>query len=328
MNFLKRVPLPLCGVALGIAALGNILAAYSPYFKMLCGILAFIGIMLVKCKYLTAPDAFKTDMKNPVLASVFGTYSMTMMLLAGYIKPVLPFIAIIIWYAAIVIHLALMVYFTLNFILKIKIPDDLMKVFASYFIVYVGIVVVSVTAPAFQNIALGQICFWLGFILYIPLFVYVSYRYIKLGNKNIEAKALACIYAAPASLCVAGYINSFEQKNINFLTLLYIFSLVIYLVGIIAAIDLFASFAKNKEFKFYPSLAGITFPFVISAIAAKQFNAVLTKMDVEMGLRSVLPAIVNIEIIIAIAGVVFAALCFAKHVFAPVVSKEGGRALA
>ena len=261
------------------------------------------------------PDAFVTDMKNPVTASVSGTYTMALMLLAGYIKPILPAFAMILWYVAIVLHFVLIVYFTLNFILKIKIPDDLMKVVASYFIVYVGIVVASVTAPAFNNIALGQICFLIGFILYIPLFFYVSFRYIKLGNKKIEAKALACIYAAPASLCVAGYISSFEQKNISFLTELYLFSLVIYLLGLFVAADLFANFAKTKEFKFYPSIAGITFPFVISAIASKQFNAVITKMDIQTGIRPVMPMIVNIELIIAIVGVVFAALCFASHVF-------------
>lgn len=315
MSFFKRVPLPLCGVALGFAALGNLLAAYSPYLKTLCGILAFVGILFVTCKYLTMPDAFVTDMKNPVTASVSGTYTMALMLLAGYIKPILPAFAMILWYVAIVLHFVLIVYFTLNFILKIKIPDDLMKVVASYFIVYVGIVVASVTAPAFNNIALGQICFLIGFILYIPLFFYVSFRYIKLGNKKIEAKALACIYAAPASLCVAGYISSFEQKNISFLTELYLFSLVIYLLGLFVAADLFANFAKTKEFKFYPSIAGITFPFVISAIASKQFNAVITKMDIQTGIRPVMPMIVNIELIIAIVGVVFAALCFASHVF-------------
>ena len=315
MSFFKRVPLPLCGVALGFAALGNLLAAYSLYLKTFCGVLAFVGMLFVTCKYLTMPDAFVTDMKNPVTASVSGTYTMALMLLAGYIKPILPAFAMILWYVAIVLHFVLIIYFTLNFILKIKIPDDLMKVVASYFIVYVGIVVASVTAPAFNNIALGQICFLIGFILYIPLFFYVSFRYIKLGNKKIEAKALACIYAAPASLCVAGYISSFEQKNISFLTGLYLFSLVIYLLGLFVAADLFANFAENREFKFYPSIAGITFPFVISAIASKQFNAVITKMDIQTGIRPVIPMIVNIELIIAIAGVVFAALCFASHVF-------------
>jgi len=315
MNFLKRVPLPLSGVALGFAALGNLLSAYNMSFKVICGVLAFIGLILITGKYLSDIEAFTTDMKNPVIASVSGTYTMALMLLAVYVKPVVPAFAIALWYIAVVLHFILMIYFTLNIVLKIKIPDEMMKIAASFFIVYVGIVVASVTAPAFKNMALGQLCFWIGFILYIPFFIYVSYRYIKLGNKKIEAKALACIYAAPASLCVAGYIGSFEQKNILFLGGLYIFSLLMYLVGTAVAIDLFVSFVKNNDFKFYPSFAGLTFPFVISAIATKQFNAVLTKTDIQMWIRPVLPLIFNIELVIAILGVIFAAVCFARHVF-------------
>ena len=315
MNFLKQVPLPLSGVALGFAALGNLLSAYNMSFKVICGVLAFIGLILITGKYLSDIEAFTTDMKNPVIASVSGTYTMALMLLAVYVKPVVPTFAIALWYIAVVLHFILMIYFTLNIVLKIKIPDEMMKIAASFFIVYVGIAVASVTAPAFKNMALGQICFWIGFILYIPFFIYVSYRYIKLGNKKIEAKALACIYAAPASLCVAGYISSFEQKNILFLGGLYIFSLLMYLVGTAVAIDLFVSFVKNNDFKFYPSFAGLTFPFVISAIATKQFNAVLTKMDIQMWIRPVLPLIFNIELVIAILGVIFAAVCFARHVF-------------
>lgn len=315
MNFLKRVPLPLSGVALGFAALGNLLSAYNMSFKVICGVLAFIGLILITGKYLSDIEAFTTDMKNPVIASVSGTYTMALMLLAVYVKPVVPAFAIALWYIAVVLHFILIIYFTLNIVLKIKIPDEMMKIAASFFIVYVGIAVASVTAPAFKNMALGQICFWIGFILYIPFFIYVSYRYIKLGNRKIEAKALACIYAAPASLCVAGYISSFEQKNILFLGGLYIFSLLMYLVGTAAAIDLFVSFVKNNDFKFYPSFAGLTFPFVISAIATKQFNAVLTKTDIQMWIRPVLPLIFNIELVIAILGVIFAAVCFARHVF-------------
>ena len=85
MNFLKRVPLPLSGVALGFAALGNLLAAYNMSFKIICGILAFVGLLFVAGKYLSNPQVFATDMKNPVIASVSGTYTMALMLLAGLV---------------------------------------------------------------------------------------------------------------------------------------------------------------------------------------------------------------------------------------------------
>lgn len=312
MNFLKRVPLPLSGVALGFAALGNLLAIYNPYLKTACGLLSFVGILFVTCKYLTMPDAFVTDMKNPILASVSGTYTMTLMLLATYIKPIIPTAAFILWYVAIIFHFILIFYFTLNFILKIKIPDDMMKIAASYFIVYVGIVVASVTSPAFKNIGLGQICFWIGFILYIPLFFYVSYRYIKLRNKNIATKALACIYAAPASLCVVGYISVFEQKNMEFLGPLFMLSFATYLLAILVVIDYIMDKDKNR---FYPSYAGFTFPFVISAIAGKQFYAVSEKIGHFRWVPYPGTWIVNIQILIAVILMIFTALKFAIHIF-------------
>ena len=87
------------------------------------------------------------------------------------------------------------------------------------------------------------------------------------------------------------------------------------LLGIVIACDMCISILKSGQFKFYPSYAGLTFPFVITAIAGKQFNAVLNKAEIQSALTGILPSIVNIEIIIAIAGVVFAAIYFAKAVF-------------
>ena len=46
MNFIKKVPLPLCGVALGFVALGNLLAAYNINLRYFCGVLASVGIFL------------------------------------------------------------------------------------------------------------------------------------------------------------------------------------------------------------------------------------------------------------------------------------------
>ena len=48
----------------------------------------------------------------------------------------------------------------------------------------------------------------------------------------------------------------------------------------------------------------------------------LTKADIQMSLRPLLPMLFNIELVIAIIGVVFAALCFAKHVFVGEADKQ------
>lgn len=149
------------------------------------------------------PDSFREDMQNPIMASVFCTSTMALMLLAGYLKPYIGVVADVIWYAAIVLHVVLMLYFTAKFILKLQMK----KVFASYFIVYVGIVVASVSAPAFGATGLGTGIFWFGFAALLVLLVLVTWRYAKFRVVPPPAQPLFCIYTAPTSLCLAGYIR-------------------------------------------------------------------------------------------------------------------------
>ena len=95
------------------------------------------------------------------------------------------------------------------------------KVFASYYIVYVGIVVAAVTAPAYEKQSLGSATFWFGLVTLIILLVLVTYRYVKFKEVPDPAKPLICIYAAPTSLCIAGYVQSVMPKNYNFLMAMF-----------------------------------------------------------------------------------------------------------
>ena len=144
-DMIKKVPVPLCGVMLGFAALGNLLQSYGEGIRSLCGIVAAFLLVLVLLKLVMYPQMIKEDMKNPIMASVAGTFPMALMLLSTYVKPYIGVVAMYIWFFAIGLHLVLIVYFTMKFILKLEMP----KVFASYYIVYVGIAVAAVTAPAY-----------------------------------------------------------------------------------------------------------------------------------------------------------------------------------
>lgn len=74
-NVIKRVPVPLCGVMLGMAALGNLLQSYSEGIRVLCGAVAALLLILVLLKLIMFPGMIKEDMKNPIMASVSGTFS-------------------------------------------------------------------------------------------------------------------------------------------------------------------------------------------------------------------------------------------------------------
>ena len=301
-DMIKKVPVPLCGVMLGFAALGNLLQSYGEGIRSLCGIVAAFLLVLVLLKLVMYPQMIKEDMKNPIMASVAGTFPMALMLLSTYVKPYIGVVAMYIWFFAIGLHLVLIVYFTMKFILKLEMP----KVFASYYIVYVGIAVAAVTAPAYEQLGIGSAAFWFGFVTLVALLILVTIRYVKCPNVPEPAQPLICIYAAPTSLCIAGYVQSVTPKSKTFLLAMLAVATAIYIFALVKAIG-------YLKLKFYPSYAAFTFPFVISAIATKQTMACLANMGSPM---PVLQYVVLGETIIAVAFVVYTFVRFMGFIFA------------
>ncbi len=187
-DVIKKIPIPICGVMLGAAALGNLLQSYSEGIRYVCGVFAAFLLILALLKLIMFPGAVKEDMKNPIMASVSGTFPMALMILSTYVKPFIGQAAYYIWLFAIALHIVLIIYFTVKFVFKLQMP----KVFASYYIVYVGIVVASVTAPAYEKLAIGSAAFWFGFVSLILLLILVTYRYVtvKEGSGSGETADL------------------------------------------------------------------------------------------------------------------------------------------
>ena len=294
---IKKVPIPLCGVMLGLAALGNLLQSYSEGIRYFCGILAAFLLVLVLLKLIMFPQMIKEDMKNPIMASVSGTFPMALMLLSVYVKPFIGKGAYYIWLLAVCLHIILIIYFTARFLLKLQMP----KVFASYYIVYVGIVVASVTAPTYEKTgSIGTYAFWFGFVTLLLLLILVTYRYIKFKEVPDPAKPLICIYAAPTSLCIAGYVQSVTPKSYTFLIGMLVVATVIYLFALVKAVT-------YLKMPFYPSYAAFTFPCVISAIASKQTMACAANLEHPM------PFMQYIVLIETVLAVVFVAYTFIRY---------------
>lgn len=300
-KIIKKVPLSLSGVMLGFAALGNLLQSYGEEIRYTCGLAALFLLLLLLLKLVMFPKAIKEDMQNPIMASVSGTFPMALMLLSTYIRPFINTGAKVLWFLAISLHIALIIYFTVKFMLKLQMP----KVFASYFIVYVGIAVAAVTAPVFEEVKVGTFAFWFGLITFILLFVLITVRYIKYKNIPESAKPLFCIYAAPMSLCIAGYVQSVTPKSKEFLLTMLGVATVLYIVAFIKAIG-------YLKLKFYPTYAAFTFPFVISAIATKQTMVCLVNMKQPI---SVLQYVVLIETVIAVLFVIYTFVRFMQFIF-------------
>ena len=260
---LKKTPLPFCGVALGLAALGNLLSTYSngAIIKNVCGTIATLILIWLFIKFVSNFKAFTEELKNPVMGSIIGTYCMALMILGGYKWPN-ETIGKVIWFVGLILHIILIIYFTKEFVFKFGIK----KVFTSWYIVYVGIVAMNINCADFGMQEFGKIVFWFGFASALVLLVLVTYRYLIIKDFMPPVIPLFCIYTAPVSLCLAGYMNTFNPPEPSLIYFMLILSLLIYVIVLI-------NIPRFLAMPFYPSYAAFTFPMVISAIAVKLTTA-------------------------------------------------------
>lgn len=266
-SIIKKVPIPLSGLMLALATTGNLVLSYGTLYRNICGSLAALLLLLLLIKIFTYPKDILEDLSNPMIASVSPTFTMGLMILSTYIKPYFPKVAFGVWVFGLMLNVVLIIYFTKKYILNF----NMQKLFPSYFIVYVGIVAASVTAPAYNQNSVGQAVFWFGLILYLLLLPIVIYRVLVVKGIPEPAMPTMAIIAAPSSLCLTGYLASFQVKNFSMVTFLAVLSFIMFL-GVLLYLP------KLLKLKFYPSYSSFTFPLAISAVAMKQTNAYLLKL--------------------------------------------------
>ena len=292
---IEKIPLPICGVILALFSLGNLLNDTHPLLKAICATLSMIFLILIISKLILYPEKIKADFQNPILTSNSGTFSMSLMLLSTYLSPFIPNIAFGIWILGVALHILLMIYFTHHFIIH---NFNILTVYPSYWIVYVGITMGAITAHAHNLEEIGIIFFIVGFIAMILTMPLIIYRYIKYTDIPNGNKPLICIFTAVLSILIVGYINSFNTISNEFLMVMYIFACILYIFA-------FVKFIEYRNLKFYPSFAAFSFPFVISGLATK---GVISKI----GPNIILNNILNIETVIATVIVAYVLMKYIK----------------
>ena len=259
MKFIRNLPLAVSGLTLAILSLGKIFTG----FKSINIVIGSFLILLILLKFILYNDSFKSELDNVVALSSFGTFSMALMLLSTYLAGIFPHLINFVfgvWIFGILGHIILIVVFTKKYVLD---SFDITSVFATWWIVYIGITMAAITAPAFNLSEYGYIFSIFGFVMMIPTFILISYRYIKFNEISDENKPFLCIYTALLSIIIVGYVNSFTI-NAKFLIGIYILACIFYIFSIYHAIK----YLLIEELKFTPSFSAFTFPFVISTIAS------------------------------------------------------------
>ncbi|MCL2216853.1 MAG: TDT family transporter [Defluviitaleaceae bacterium] len=261
MKFIKSIPMATGGIALALAALGNLLLplTHGQTIRYTLGVLSVIVLIMFALKIFVDRPHTKEELKTPVPLSVLPTATMAIMLLSAYLRPHFAEAALVIWYAAIVVHVCIMLVFIKRFVIGFKVGT----VFPSWFIAGVGIVSASVTAPAMGAVIVGQIAFWVGFVLYFAILPFVILRMNTVRVFPEPARKTVAIFTAPMSLLVVGYFSSFVAQGQGNPTLVYIMLAIAVISYVYVSVMMFSLL----KIKFYPTYAAFTFPYVISAIA-------------------------------------------------------------
>lgn len=259
---IKRVPIPIGALALGLVALGGLLRPYWEPAAWIFGVIAAALLLMLVAKAVFFPSMVKHDLGNSIFASVAVGAFMATMQIAALFEPLAPRAMFVLWAAAVAAHALWIIWFTWTFIRKF----DLSQVFPTYFVCYVGIIVASITSPTFGMEALGHGIWWFGFIAYLALLVVVTLRYAQ-HEAPQPAKPLLCIYTAPMSLSLAGYFAVFEP-NVHVVVIMEVLAQA-FLVFVLVKLP------PMLKLPFYPSYAAFTFPFVITASALSKTTTLL-----------------------------------------------------
>ena len=298
MNIIKNLPTPIAGLALGSAALGNLLQPYSSSLQLLFNLLSLIIIVLLTIKFVLEFDKLKKEMENPVVATVLATYPMTIMLLASFSKKYIGLLSMPVWIIGIFLDFCVVCYAIYNFIIKER---HINKIYPTWFITFVGPAVVTVTAINYNLETLGLIYFYFSYINYLVLLPFVLYRVYKYKHYKDGDYPTITVFSAPGGLLLASYMIGVTQKSNIILAILIPLTILLFIFVLIQLPYLLKR-------KFYPSFSAFTFPLVICAISFQK-----TGVYYQLAEFSILNILIHLSELLAIIIVIYVWYGFIKN---------------
>ena len=300
MNIIKNLPTPIAGLALGSAALGNLLQPYSSSLQLLFNLLSLIIIVLLTIKFVLGFDKLKKEMENPVVATVMATYPMSIMLLASFSKKYIGLLSMPVWIIGIFLDFCVVFYAIYNFIIKER---HISKIYPTWFITFVGPAVVTVTAINYNLETLGLIYFYLSYINYLILLPFVLYRVYKYKHYKDGDYPTITVFSAPGGLLLASYMIGITQKTNIILVILIPLTILLFIFVLIQLPYLLKR-------KFYPSFSAFTFPLVICAISFQK-----TGVYYQLAEFSILNILIHLIELLALIIVIYVWYGFIKNLF-------------
>lgn len=259
INF-KLLPTPVAGLALGISSLGALwesIYGFNGYVQNTTSTIAGVILLTLLLRFIIHPQTLWNDLSHHVVGSVVPTFAMATMVVSSSLTAIYPATASFIWLAAIVLHVVFLVMFLYH-----RCQDmQLQHMVPSWFVPPIGLIVAVFTCPQpelFKPICYAILVF--GIVNYAVLLPVMINRLIFGEKIPASAKPSIAILAAPASLCLTGYLAFMTQPSPVIVAVLLGIALLMTVVIYMALLHL-------SRLDFNPGFAAFTFPLVISAKA-------------------------------------------------------------
>lgn len=258
---LQNLPVPILPTTVGMLTLSNVYGGMG--FSLVRHISMFVGTLIIlfyTLKIIMYKDTVIEEYKQTVPASLYGGFTMSIMILGSYYIDYNYALGKGLWSFAVGLHFIHILVFTYRNVIKKR---DIITFVPSWFVTYNGFLVSSVVGGAMNEPVLTKYIALYGVVIYFIILVFMLYR---LTTQPIP-KALyhtQAILIAPCSLTIVSYLNTVADPNRLLVYILY-FAVFASLSFIIIKLPRFFAL------EFTPAYAGLTFPMAIGTVATGKF---------------------------------------------------------
>ena len=270
MERLEKIPVPVIATFLSFLTLGNVYGGlgfvWLRYLIMTCGTVFIICYIL---KVVIYPGTCLKEYDQTIPASLYGAFSMVLMVLGSFYYEIGLGFGRIIWFIAVAIHFIHIILFTLKHTFgNVLSRKNFIPMMPSWFVTYNGWMVACVTGGKMNAAPILKVITIYGCIIYLVLVPFMIWRLMNVEIKSAAYHTMA-VLLAPCSLCVVSLVNVYGTPNSAILMVMYFCVLASLAFIIIKLPDFFS-------FQFYPGFAGLTFPMAIGVVASQKMAGYLT----------------------------------------------------
>lgn len=289
-EFISKIPVPVCGLALALASLDLFLTQqYEFYSFSVCALISVALLVLFTLKAVLNFDGLKAEISTPVVFGVLPTYCMTLMILSFHAHKYIGQSAVAIWAFAVILNFVMIFFFAKRYVLKFEMKN----IFPSWFVMFIGFAAASITAPLFNIEVVGKVLLYAAIASYIVITPLIVYRLMKVKLPDQAVPNIA-IFAAPMNLCLVAYFAEFgfEVSEIAVMAM--------GAIGVASYVAVLLYMPTLLKAKFYPSYSAFTFPLVISMISIQRMGIFYNISE-----SSIFSVILTAAVVIAVLGVAY-----------------------